>query len=181
TAIPLEWQALIAGCLRLNPRDRFATLPDAMLALSAGSLLRSPQRLTRRRLIVLGTASGMAAAFAVWQRQTIQFLLEPLPEKRFVALMAWPVGDDPAVVSTILDTIGNRLVRAEANVKDLLIISFNDITEHAGPPDSPTAAVKALGANLVLAASLHSAPSALSLGLRVVDAESQRVLRKLTL
>lgn len=181
TTIPAQWQAMIAGCLRLNPRDRFATLPDAIEALDGSDVLRPAHRLTRRRLIVLGTATGMAAAFAIWQRQTIEFLLEPLPEKRFVALMAWPVGDDPAVVSTILDSIGNRLVRSEAYVKDLLIISFNDIAEHAAPPDSPTAAVKALGANLVLTASLHSAQSELSLALRVLDAETQRVLRKATL
>ena len=177
-AIPPQWQALIAGCLRLNPRDRFATLPDAIQILSGRDMLRPPHQLSRRRLIVMGTATGMAAAFAIWQRQTIEFLLEPLPKKRFVALMAWPVGDDPAVVSTILDSIGNRLVRAEAYVKDLLIISFNDIAEQAAPSDSPTAALKALGANLVLAASLHSAQSELSLALRVVDAETQRVLRK---
>ncbi len=184
--IPLQWRAMIAGCLEPNPRDRFAGLPDAIQVLSGSDVLPmralpAPHRFTRRRLIVLGTATGAAAAFGIWQRQTLEFLLEPLPEKRFVALMIWPLGDDPAVVSTILDSIGNRLVRAEAYVKDLLIISFNDIAEHAGPPESPTAAVKALGANLALTASLHSAPSILSLALRVVDAETQRVLRKTTL
>lgn len=185
-AIPPQWRILISGCLKPSPRDRFPTLPEAISVLGGSDVetaraLPGPHRLTRRKVLALGTTAGVAAAFGIWQRQKIEFLLEPLPEKRFVALMAWPLGDNPAVVSTILDSIGNRLVRAEAYVKDLLIISSNDMAEHAGAPDSPAAAVKALGVNLVLGASLHSGPSLLSLALRVVDAESQRVLRKTTL
>lgn len=94
-----------------------------------------------------------------------------------MALLAWPSGDSLAVVSTILDSIGQRLARAEAVMKNLLIIKIKDLPNEAAAPATPAASVSALGANLVLAASLYSTPSRVWLNLQVLEAATQRILR----
>jgi len=137
---------------------------------------------TRRRFSGVAVATICAAgAGAWWKRDDIQEMaeniLEPLPEKRYVALMAWPTSDYSAVVSTVLDSIGQRLARAEAFVKNLLIVKTNDLPDKAESPITPAQSANALGANLVLAAALQPTPARTWLNLQVLHAPSQRVIR----
>ena len=107
-------------------------------------------------------------------------MLHPLPHKRFVALMEWPPQKDSPygpLLRNVLNATGGQLARAESSTKDLLIISPGDVTGQA-PPKSPSDAVGALGANLVLAASLSRSPKGVALSLKVLDAASQKVLRE---
>jgi hypothetical protein len=78
----------------------------------------------------------------------------------------------------VLDSIGQRLARAEASVKNLMIIAPEDKPGPREAIDSPAKAETALGANLVLAASLELTASQAKLFLRLLDAHSERVLRK---
>ena len=134
---------------------------------------------TRRRFAGAAAASLCVAGGGAWWRwDDLEYLFEPLPDHRSVALMAWPNGKVSAIVLTVLDSIGQRLARAEAYVKDLLIITFKDLPSGETAPSMPTESVSALGANLVLAASLESTPSKHTLTLQVLDAASERVLRK---
>jgi eukaryotic-like serine/threonine-protein kinase len=98
-----------------------------------------------------------------------------------VALMLWPPSPaesaDQDVLRRILEAIGNRLARAEAQTTDLLAISPGDVAGQA-PLKTPADAVSALGANLVLAASLASRSSGFTLGLRVLEPSTGKVLRQ---
>ena len=94
--------------------------------------------------------------------------------------MAWPSNESSAVVSTVLDSIGRRLARAEALAKNknLLVIQGSDLPRDATTPKTPTETINSLGANLVLAASLHPTPFKATLNLHLLEAANQRVLRR---
>lgn len=180
--LPSEWKKLLVGCLDPDASHRFQTLPEAMAVLGSDSERSSPSiRLTRRQAIGLTAGGTLAlAAGATWKWQPLHFLFEPLPNKRFVALMAWPTpaSESASILSTVLSSIAGSLARAESYVKNLLIISSTDIADNGRVLNSPSETVTALGANLVLAASLHQETSSTKLNLRVLDAASQRELRK---
>jgi eukaryotic-like serine/threonine-protein kinase len=180
--LPTEWKNLLVGCLEPDASGRFQTIPDAMAVLGSNSERSSlPSLLTRRQAIGLTAGGTLAlAAAASWKWQPLHFLFEPLPNKRFVALMAWPTPDSEsaAIVSTVLNSIASRLARAESYVKNLLIISSTDIADDGKVLKSPSESVTALGANLVLAASLHEEPASTRLNLRILDAASQKEIRK---
>src|SRR5271157_112405 len=145
--VPALSVRLITEFLQDDPQRRCAAFARALEVIDP-KLARnyyssqSKQFWTRRRFSAVVAAGVCAiAAGAWWKREDIQYLaediLEPLPNKRYVALMAWPASDSSAVVSTVLDSIGQRLIRAEAFVKDLLIIKVNDLPNHAGSPVAP--------------------------------------------
>lgn len=153
----------------------------ADLRLTSATSPRKP--LTRRQFIVSSAAAaGVATAGITWRWDQIYELLHPLPTKRFVALLNWPV-PDPAVKPLLLgviDAIGKELARAEAFDRNLLVL----------PPrnEEPTTraeldeARESLGANLVLAASaLRSRGGDLSLSLRVLDPSYSTPVRAHTL
>jgi serine/threonine protein kinase/tetratricopeptide (TPR) repeat protein len=183
-SLPPSWRQLVSGCLEPNPDLRFKDIPTALQSLTQAPVekvenLPRSRFLTRRRMIAL-TATGCVAAAggALLERDKLIDWFEPLPAKRFVALMAWPAGDSTPVVQTILDSIGNRLAREEARVKDLLIITFSDLHDNAITAQTPTTSVAALGANLVLAISLRMSPSVALLSMQVLDAITQKKLRR---
>ncbi len=185
--LPPEWKALIEGCLETNVSRRYRSIDEAVGSLSpvgqsSRRLSINPPHLSRRSVIALGASATAALAGGIWlDWADLRFAFEPLPQKRSVALMAWPVSDVSdlsAVVSTILSSIGSRLARAEASVKDLLIITSNDLPASSTSLTAPSESVSALGANLVLAASLQTLGSKIALSLQVLEAATQRILRK---
>ena len=183
--LPPVWDKIILGCLRHDPARRFQSAGEAIgLARERSSVSKSaevPRSPSRRRLIAVSAAGVTILATAFWfARAPIRSLLQPLPPKRFVALLAWPPAQDAnhrAVLNGILDAIGTRLAPAEAAVKDLLIISSSDVARQA-PISKPVEALPSLGANLVLVVSLHPSGSGYRLQLQVLDATTGRVLRK---
>jgi tetratricopeptide (TPR) repeat protein len=182
--LPPEWKKAVRGCIEPDLSRRCQTIPEAMSPLgfepSTQGYATKPLHLSRRRMIQMGAgASSLALAGGLWfEWPRIDLWIHPIPEKRFVALMAWPVGpgESAPIVSTVLGTIRSRLARAEAYVKNLLIIAPSDITSTS--PATPAESVNALGANLVLAASLQSTPNTVTLLLQVLDAATQRLLRR---
>jgi tetratricopeptide (TPR) repeat protein len=185
-ALPAEWKKFIRGCIDPDPSRRFQTIPEAVspLGFTEPSTAAARRHLSRRQMIELGAGASLALAGGIWLEwpridQRIEQWVHPLPEKRFVALMAWPAAPSEAapIVSTVLGSIRSRLARAEAYVKNLLIISSGDVANSA-PPGTPAESVNALGANLVLAASLQSTATTVTLLLQVLDAATQRLLRK---
>ncbi|HEY4010958.1 MAG TPA: protein kinase [Acidobacteriaceae bacterium] len=182
--LPPEWKILIAGCLEPSVSRRYQSIAAAIEPLSQTHQRQqrpSTDRIHFSRRYVLAVGAGVTAALAggIWiDWPNLLFILEPLPERRSVALMAWPTSDLGAVVSTILNSIGSRLARDEATIKNLLIISFNDVPHGNNSSLIPSESVSALGANLVLAASLRAVGSRIELTLQVLDAATQRVLRR---
>jgi serine/threonine protein kinase/Tfp pilus assembly protein PilF len=185
--VPTISVRLITECLQDDPQRR-CTAFARTLELIDPKLPRnyysgqSTQFWSRRRFTEAAGAGICAIAGGAWWKwhdieKIAENVFEPLPDKRYVALLAWPSGDSSAVVSTVLDSIGQRLARAEASVKNLLIIKINDVPNRGATPATPAALVSALGANLVLAASLHSTPSRVWLNLQVLEAATQRILR----
>lgn len=145
--------------------------------------LKNPPRRTvsRRRTATIGLAALLVfGAGAWWDRRGIRAMLHPLPGKRFVALMTWPVDTNPQhrpLLKDVLDAVGTRLARSEAADRDLLVISSSDVSRQA-PISTPADALSALGANLVLAVSLRSNASTYTLTLQVLDATTGRTLRR---
>jgi serine/threonine protein kinase/tetratricopeptide (TPR) repeat protein len=184
--IPEPWRRFVEGCLRPAVETRFQTVPEAMQALpsKAGHAEVRPantQTVSRRRMLVLGASVSAGAAAGAWlEWPRILNFLNPLPSTRFVALMSLPAEHPPALLSTVLDSIGQRLARAEASVKNLLIITPRDRPGPWHPIDTPEETESTLGANLVLAASLDQTPALAKLNLRLLDAHSQHELRNAT-
>lgn len=180
--IPEPWRRFVEGCLKPAVEERYQTVREAMQAMpgapaTGGVRPRMGKRFSRRKMLVLGAGASAGAAVGAWLEwgQIVEFL-SPLPSTRFVALMALPLGSPPALLATVMDSIGQRLSRAEAYVKNLLIIAPRD-----RPPaeiDSLGDVQSTLGANLVLTASLDQSATQARLNLRLLDAGSQRVLRK---
>ena len=182
--VPSFCVELVTECLSHDPKRRCVAFEKALkiidpkLAQGRYTAQTSPVW-TRRRFVGAGAAGlCMVSAGAWWKQNELEYLFEPIPAKRSVALMAWPDGELSSVVSTILDSIGQRLARAEAYIKDLLIVTSKDLPEQAASPATPAELLTSLGANLVLAASLKTTPSQYLLTLQVLDAATQRVLRK---
>jgi eukaryotic-like serine/threonine-protein kinase len=183
--LPPEWKKAVRGCIEPDLSRRCQTIPEAMSPLgfepSTQGYATKPLHLSRRRMIQMGAgASSLALAGGIWfEWPRIDLWIHPIPEKRFVALMAWPAGpgESAPIVSTVLGSIRSRLARAEAYVKNLLIIAPSDMPSTTAPA-TPAESVNALGANLVLAASLQSTPNTVTLLLQVLDAATQRLLRR---
>jgi eukaryotic-like serine/threonine-protein kinase len=176
---------LITECLQDDPQRRCAafahTLEIVDPKLTRGYYSgQSRPFWTRRRFAAAGVCAIAGGAWWRWDdvENIVEDLLEPLPDKRYVALMPWPMSESLAVVKTILDSIGQRLARAEARANNLLIIAFKDLPGGSAWPTRPSDSVSAMGANLVLAASLQAATAQPSLMLQVLDASTERVIRK---
>jgi serine/threonine protein kinase/Flp pilus assembly protein TadD len=182
--LPRAWDRVILGCLEEDPAKRFQSAAEALSALESRSQsATSPGvRAPRRRRWLLGIAALVVVLFCgAWLSwSAIYRILHPLPEKRFVALMVWPAESNPAnhaLLNAVLDRIGRRLARAEASMKNLLIISSSDLAGQA-TPKTPGEATDALGANLVLAESLRPSSSGITLKLTVLDSKTNRELRQ---
>jgi len=120
-------------------------------------------------LLLLGVATVLTLLAAWFLRPALNKLLNPLPQKRFVALLAWPAVSSPehgALLKGVLDNVAGRLSRAENSTRELLIISPRDVT---GTSITPADTVGALGANLVLAASARETTDGVALDLAVLD------------
>lgn len=187
-ALPAEWKSFIEGCLNPDPGRRFHTVRQAVDVLDSGHIApppalipqRKPHHLSRRAMMEMGAGASLVFVGGAWfEWPAIDRWMHPIPEKRYVALMAWPsaAGDTSALVSMVLASIRNRLVRAEAYVKNLLVIVPGDLSGNV-PVADPAASMTLLGANLVLAASLQAKDSAFTLLLKVLDASNGKTLRK---
>ncbi|MGO9261514.1 MAG: protein kinase domain-containing protein [Bryobacteraceae bacterium] len=184
--LPRAWNRMILGCLEYDPSKRFQSAGEALSIIdspssaSRAATLRRPA--SRRGFAQAAAGAGVLLAGSLWLSwPRLDALLHPLPKRRFVALMVWPqpaAGSvDQALSRGVLEAIGNRLARAEGRVKDLLVISPGDVVGQA-PPKTPADAVGALGANLVLTASLASGNSGFTLSLNLLDPATGKVLRQ---
>lgn len=172
--LPAKWQKLITGCLEADVSRRYASMQMVL-----DELDDSGRRISRRTAIRLGVGATVAMGGTAWlEWPNIEFLFSPLPDRRFVALMAWPTprSEDAGLLSMILESIKDRLARAEAYVRDLLIVSSADNV--APPSQAPADAPHSLGANLVLAGAIHQQHSTLTLTLQVLNAATQKVIRR---
>jgi len=172
--LPERWRRLIIGCLEADVSRRY---PSMQMVLS--ELDNRCDLISRRAAIRLGVGATVVLGGTAWiEWPRIEHHISPLPDKRFVALMAWPTprSEDAGLLSMILESIKSRLARAEAYEKNLLIVSSADNLD--SPSKRPTDALHSLGANLVLAAAIHQERSTLTLTLQVLNAVTQRVLRK---
>jgi serine/threonine protein kinase/Tfp pilus assembly protein PilF len=183
--IPQPWRRFVEGCLKPSAQDRFQSVPAAVQALPSPAALENLRPSTgltvSRRNVLIGAAATAGVASAAWlEWPHIANILDPLPSMRFVALMAMPTEHPPALLFTVLDSIGQRLARAESSVKNLLIIAPKDQPGVQRAIDSPEQTEQTLGANLVLTAKLDQTPLLARLNLQLLDAHTQRVMRKAT-
>ena len=183
--LPKVWDRIVQGCLVYDPAKRFQSAGEALAALAPASsvgrrtALRS--RVSRRLVIEAGGAATLVGAGVAWLNwPKINALIHPLPEQRFVALMAWPPPEEDSsirpLLRAVLDAIGNRLARAETALKKFTVIPPGAAGQAA--PKALAEVVTSLGANLVLGASLRAQGNGYKLGLQLFEAASGTVLRK---
>ena len=200
--VPKRWDEVISRCLEYEPEKRWSSATEVagMLASArprrrfgiltlgnegSSSLGRrasaAPSPATpRHRRLTLGTISVALLLASIWPGwSSLSRLLHPLPEKRFVALMAWPRNtpvEMQPLLKSILSAIDNRLAREESSSRNLLLISSAD-TANQRPLAQPSDAMVNLGANLVLGSALRPTRSGAALDLQVLDASTGKILR----
>ncbi len=185
-SVPAPWLPVVKGCLESDPEERFQSAGEALAAFGeadAASGTPTAARLSTRRVMIGASAALAVGAGAIWLRwpelgAKVNSLLHPLPDQRFVALLAWPEPDAETkpLLRTVLDAIENRLTRAEAALKTFAVIAPGAAGQAA--PKAISEVVSSLGANLVLGASLHVRSPGYWLALRVFDPTSGTLLRK---
>jgi tetratricopeptide (TPR) repeat protein/class 3 adenylate cyclase len=177
--LPSELQSLYGEPTTVRGK-RKETFRVRRYCVAGPKILPFAQRINRRTALLTLAGAGATAAAATWLGwPKIDSWLHPLPTKRFVALMAWPKPESTVqpILYTVMDVISSSLARAEASVKDLLIISSSDLGRETAKVISPQESMNTFGANLVLVASLSRAPKALTLALQVMDPAKGYVLR----
>ncbi len=135
------WRRMVESCLKPEPGQRCQDIESALqmvpgLAGSSSTRVGSrtsatlPMTMSRRRALAMtGAAAALAAGGGAWlERDRVVNIFRPLPAKRFVALMAWPVNDSSAIVTTLLDEIGARLVRAESSIGNFVVFGSHDLS-----------------------------------------------------
>ena len=192
SGLPQSWIPLVAGCVSADPNQRYAAFEAALQLLDPeGGLRPSPYRvehpvqrpLSRRNVLIgAGAAAACAMAGAAWWKwDDLQYLMEPLPLKRFVALLNWPAATDSRtkpMLSGVIDAIESELSRAEAFDRNLLVVAAREAVPNSTRPSQLKAIRDSVGANLVLAASAMPLANHYNLSLQVVDPDSDRVLRQ---
>ena len=173
-------EARVAG----KRTERFAVRRFRVVNPQAQPLSKPRSMVSRRRFLGItgGVAAIAAGSYVFVKYPEWRF---PLPNKRFVALMAWPRAADKAevVVSSVLQTITNQLVRAEASVSQLLIIPETDLAAiskdaaRTRATKTPAEIAGLLGATLILAAQSIVDDANLTIVLQVLDASASHVLR----
>jgi tetratricopeptide (TPR) repeat protein/tRNA A-37 threonylcarbamoyl transferase component Bud32 len=183
-SIPQEWKAILERALQPDPAARFRDIPEFARSLpsSAAEGVGRPSQfwnISRRKILGLAGATVAATGMGAWvERQYILNLFHPLPANRFVALIAWPVNNASSVTTTILDAVSARLVSAEATVRNFVIYSSRDWLYTSIAVHAPTDAGTALGATLVLTASLVRHREADELNLQLIDVATSVTLRQ---
>jgi serine/threonine protein kinase len=183
--LPAPWGGIIRRCLEPDLSHRVQDVAEALEPVrlrDRNSLSQFfSKTLTRRNLIIGGSAWAAAVAGGAWFGwDEILDLLHPLPERLSVALMPWPPSGSADLLSNLLDSIGQRLIRVEARNKsrNFVVWRARDILPGTRPILSPQDAGEALGATLVLAASLNSKDKSQYLDLQLLSVGTRDALRK---
>lgn len=191
SGLPQSWIPLVSGCLSADPQQRYRAFEEALEVLDPDSGMGpSPyhvgkpaeKALSRRNVLIgAGAAACVVAGGALWKWDDIQNLMEPLPLKRFVALLNWPPATDSRtkpMLSGVIDAIESELSRAEAFDRNLLVVAPREAVPNSARPSQLKAIRDSVGANLVLATSGAPVANRFNLSLQVVDPDSDRILRQ---
>ncbi len=163
----------------------FEQIKSTLLGSSASHSVAQPtppsRRLTRRHFAYGAAVTACAAAGGIaWRRHRVSEPLSPLPTKKFVALLGWPLPTDERVepvITAVVNAIGTELARAEAFDSNFYVIPHRvgkDIVSLSQVNDVR----KSLGATLVLSASAAIVGSELQLLLRVLDSSAKALREK---
>ena len=174
--VPKSYKKVMAGFLSLDPEVRARTFK------TAPALLASKQ-ISRRQLTGLALALSSGAAGAFWfGRDAITEWFEPLPRKRFVALLAWPIEQENlsrSLVAGAIDGIENELARAESTDPNLFVTSVRNFGQAGVPIDASLQKLAAsLGVNLALQISGFHQGGNFGLLFNLRDAVSGQLLRR---
>jgi tetratricopeptide (TPR) repeat protein len=188
---PPPWKQMLSGCLEPSLNRRYKDIPSVLRSLeeqepvidSTNSLYQTPL-LTRRRIIALAVSGCLAATGGVWlEWDKLLDWIEPLPSKRFVALLIWPMTSDAQLIPMLngaLTAIKRELSRFESVDRDFFVISPEDVGQQLAETNQLKDICNSLGANLVLAASALPGPGHFKVLLRLLDPVSGNTLRKRT-
>ncbi len=179
---------LIKACLDTDPSVRYRGFEEALKLLDpegsshGRSVYPTSRSWTRRRMLGFGAAAACAVGGGMyWEWNRFDDQVHPLPQKRFVALMAWPPetnAEAKPVVSGVIDAMETALSRAEETDRDLFVISSDDVNTGVAAPTRLTELRDSLGANLVLATSGIAGAGQFRLLLSILDVSTNKILRE---
>jgi serine/threonine protein kinase/Tfp pilus assembly protein PilF len=179
---PAIYTRTVREFLSEDPVARCRAFEQFRSFIAGGSLQpprHSPRTWTRRQMLAAsGAACCLVAGGAFWKRDTVADYLNPLPLKRFVALLGWPPSADAKikpVLMGLIDSISSELARAEAYDHNLFLIPA--FSSEVATPAQMDEVRESLGANLVLATSGVRSPKDLHVSLQVLSPSSSRALR----
>jgi len=179
---PAIYTRTVREFLSEDPVARCRAFEQFRSFIAGGSLQpprHSPRTWTRRQMLAAsGAACCLVAGGAFWKRDTVADYLNPLPLKRFVALLGWPPSADAKikpVLMGLIDSISTELARAEAYDHNLFLIPA--FSSEVATPAQMDEVRESLGANLVLATSGVRSPKDLHVSLQVLSPSSSRALR----
>ncbi len=139
--------------------------------------------LTRRAVLTTGTAAAIVAGllgdYAVSFRLKSRQL--PLPPKRYVVVMGWPVKSDPhlrPLLEYLVDCIGNELARAEAQDSDFFITPHR-LDAGVTKSEQLVGITSSLGTNLILAVSGKAQQDGAAIFFRLFEAATLHALREI--
>jgi serine/threonine protein kinase/tetratricopeptide (TPR) repeat protein len=181
--LPRHLDRVIEKCLEFEPGDRFGSAEEVAQALKGETAEGTPRAglKTRRKLILAGAAGLALASAAAFDHAELESLVEriasPLPQKRFVAVLAWPVSSDRGIQDTlsgVIDAIESELARAEAFDSHFYVVASHGSSDKAA---KLAQVVDPLGTNLVLATFGAMSNNRFELTLKLLDFTSGNVLR----
>jgi tetratricopeptide (TPR) repeat protein/tRNA A-37 threonylcarbamoyl transferase component Bud32 len=180
SGVPSLCARLIPECLNPDPKRRCQAFEQALDSLHIHYQRR--ELWTRRRFAGAAVAAvGAVASAAWWKWDDVEDLLRPLPSKRFVALLNWPVTSDIHVtpmLTSVLSAIKSELTRVETLDRNLFVISPEDGNLNVAGVTQLKEVCDPLGANLVLAASGLPGTTHFELFLRLLDPSTNQPLRE---
>jgi serine/threonine protein kinase/tetratricopeptide (TPR) repeat protein len=182
--LPRHLDGLIERCLEFEAGDRFGSADEVALALKEEKTEVGPTAsfLKTRRKVILAGAAGLAlVSTALLERAELESLVNriasPLPQKRFVAVLAWPISADRGIrdtLSGVIDSIESELARAEAFDSKFYVVASHGSSDK----DAKLAQlVDPLGTNFVLDTFGAKSNNRFELTLKLLDFTSGRILR----
>ena len=171
---PAACVELVKGCLDQDPKVRCEAFDQ---------FVNGRRRvLTRRAFIGTGAAAACAVAGTAWWKwDDLENLLDPLPGKRFVALLTWPRTPDSnaaPMLTGVLSAIKGELARLEVFDRNLCVMSPEDVNQDLAGAAQLREVCDPLGANLAMIASGAPAGGRFELVLRLLDPLTNRTIRK---
>ena len=173
---PAELATVIGRCLAKPPGERYPRAGEVRAALEVavpGPARRDSPSRAPRRLVATGVLAALAAVgvLALWQARR-----PALPAIEAIAVLPFDnLSHDPAQ-EYFSDGMTDQLITTLAKIGSLRVTSRASVLRFKGAPRPPAEVARALGVGAVIEGSVLRDGDRVRIGVRLVDASSERHL-----